>query len=640
MESLCKRSIGLWSTALLFATSALAGALPDTPAHFEQDGLRVEMQAAPLESSSGHTRLIANDTIHLRFRVAEDGGSGKAVSGLRPLAWMTKRSASSKTPTKEECKKTIRGLLGGRLARKAEVNLNEYLLITLDDNNSISIIDPQIESSKTKTLGMVSLSSKGSDFALAPDRRTVLVTLENQGRVAAVDIFSHRARYLEVGGHPHRITVQPDGRLAWIGDKSGRTVSVLDIDTLTVAAVLEVGTGPHHFAFGASSALSYVSSAGSTTVSVVDTHSLALRTTVEVGGGALAAGYSKRSGQVYVARIDGTIIVIDGRTQTRVTTIDLREQLASFALSPNGRFAFAILQHADTLAVIDTATNEVIQRIPTLHEPDRIEFSDSFAYLRHAGTGEYLLVELNSLSRESEPVVTPVMMGQRPPSGIKPSIAPSIVPLPEGGGVLALSSADRAIAHFMEGMNAPMGSYQTYPWPARGLLISDRTIQETDDGEYETEFRLPGAGTYTLPFLVPTSPQLYGCFTLEVTKPEREAVAQGLALEPMFDSHQPFAAGASQPLAVRLINPDDGSPVEDLDDVMILVLGGPRSQWRGRALSVGDGRYQANVRFPQAGQYLVMVASASRGVGFGELRSLVARAEIPRPQDSINTARR
>lgn len=624
--------------ALMVTTTCAEDTAPAP--HFEQDGLRVEMYAAPVALEAEHSALIANDNIRLRFRVAEDTPTDRPVSGLRPLAWLTKRSPASPTPDKEACKKVIRSLLGGRLARKADVNLNEYLLITLDDNNSISIIDPQIESSKTKTVGMASLSSRGTDFALAADRRTVLVTLENQGRVAATDIFTRRSRYLNVGGHPHRITIQPDGRLAWIGDRWGKAVSIIDIDTMSVAATIEVGTGPHDFAFGESSALAYVTSAGSTAMSVIDTHSLKLDATVTVGPNALAVGYSRRSGRVYVARPNGTIVVVDGQNQSNTTAIELGTRLSSFALSPGGRFAFAVHQQSDTLTVIDTATNHVVQRIPTLSEPDRVDFTDTFAYLRHAGTGEYLLIELSTLSNEGAPVVTPVVMGQLPPSGTRASIAPTIVPLPEGGGALALSSADRAIAHFMEGMNAPMGSYQTYPWPALGLLISDRTIQETDSGMYETEFRLPTPGTYTLPFLVPTSPQLYGCFTLEVTTPSQEAVAQGLVVEPMFDSKLPFATGASQPLAIRLSNPTDGSPVEDLDDVMILLLGGPRRQWRGRAVSVGNGRYQANVRFPHAGQYLVMVASSSREIEFGELRSLVARAEDPEHHDSENISRR
>lgn len=607
---------------LLMATSSSAASDSNVRPYFEQEGLKVEMEVSPL--------LVTEDDIRLRFRVAESGDAAKPVSGLRPLAWLTRRADNTETPSKESCKHIIRGLLGGRLARNADVNLNEYLLITLDDNNSISIIDPQIESSKTKTLGIVSLTSKGTDFVLARDRRHVLVTLPANGHVAAADIFEKKARYIHVGGRPHSIALQTDGRLAWVGDETGETVSAIDVATLSAVAAIKTGPGPHAFAFTESSAHAYVASRGSTKLAVIDTHTLEVAESLDVGAGAVAVAYSSRSGQVYVARADGVVVVVDSKRQLKAATIRLEDAISSFAISPSGRFGFAVHGDRDKLTIIDTATNSVLHTLTTLSVPDRVQFTDSFAYVRHAGTGEYLLIDLSTLASDGTPAITPVVMGQRPPEfDATTTVAPTIAPLPEGAGVLALNGADRAISHFVEGMSAPMGSYRTYPWPARGVLISDRTIQEADAGVYETEFRLPRAGTYTLPFLVPTSPQLYGCFTLEVATAEGEAVAETpLILEAMFDSKQAFSTGRPQPLSVRLRDPTSGHPVEDLDDVMILVLGGPRNQWRGRARPVGQGAYEVDAIFPSPGQYMVMVASESRGVAFGELHSLVATAEL------------
>jgi DNA-binding beta-propeller fold protein YncE len=618
--------VGLW----LAAGAALAAAepsLPPEPSYFEQAGLRVEMETAPLQREAADGRVYALEDIQLQFRVREAVEGGKPVAGLFPLAWLSKREKGEKVPDREACEYQIRGLLAGRLARAADVNLNEYLLLTLDDNNSISIIDPQVESAKTKTLGLVSLTAKGVDFVLAPDQRNVLVTLPTQQRVAAADLFIRKARYVEVGGSPRRITLQPDGRFAWVGDESGESVSAVDVAAFKLAATVPVGPGPHEFTFRDDSRYVFVASPASASLSVIDTHGFERRVELGVGPGAVGVAYSAHSGQAYVALADGTIAAIDGERHERTATISLEPGMTSFAVAPDGRFGFALHQEADRLTIIDLATHKVAHSVPTGRLPDDLDFTYTFAYVRHAGTGDYLLVDLGSLARGGEPLLAPVVMGRQPPAaGPNATIAPTLAQLPEGAGALLLNSADRSIYHFMEGMNAPMGSYRTYPWPARGVLLSDRTIREVEKGLYQTEFKAPSPGVYTLPFLVPTSPQLHGCFTLEVAHvPGQDDRPPSLHMEPLFGGGHVFSPGTPQELRVRLTDPDSGEPVDGLNDVMILVLRGPTWEWRGAAEALGDGRYQVTVTFPKAGQYMVMVSSRSRGVQFGRGRSAVAK---------------
>ena len=624
------------TAGLMLATAAVQAGTAD-PKFFEQQGLRVEVRVRPLDSAADADAAVRSaESVRLQFQVREAGKAGKPVAGLNPLAWIVGRKAGEALPDPKACEYQIRGLLAGRLARAADVNLNEYLLATLDDNNSVSLIDPQIESSKTKTVGMVSLTAKGEDFVLAPDRRRILVTLPVQHRVAEADIFTRKARYLEAGGTPRRIALQPDGRLAWVGDASGGQVTAVTASDFRLAGAVDVIPGPHEFAFRDESRYAFVGGPAADRVAVVDTQTLARTAEVEAGTGLVALAYSAHAGQLYVARADGTVIAVDGKRFTRTATLSLPARLSDFGVSPDGRFAIALHGDADRLSVIDLATLRVVHEAPTADGPDRVTFTSAFAYVQHAGAGEFVLVDLGSLARDGKPVVATVVMGQQPPAvGPYATIAPTVAPLPEGGGALVLSGADRSIYHFMEGMNAPMGSYQTYPWPARGVLIVDRTIREVEKGLYQTEFQAPGAGKYTIPFLVPSSPQLWGCFDLEVQGTPTQQAAARLKMEPLFDS-TPFPAGVPQELRVRLTDPDSGRPVDDLDDVMLLVMRGPTWQWRGAARGLGNGEYLVTVTFPEPGQYMVMVASPSHGVEFGSVPSVLAQAEGPAQADEVS----
>ena len=596
---------------------------------FEQQGLRVEMELARLgDAVDGVAEVVEGENVDLLFHVSEAVDDGKPIAGLSPLAWLSRRDEGTPQPDEKGCEFQIRGLLAGRLARSADVNLNEYLLVTLDDNNSVSIIDPQIESSKTKTLGMITLTSKGRDFVLAPDRHNVLVTLPSQGRVAAADMFTRKARYIDVGGEPHCVVVQPDGVYAWVGDAGSGPVSAIDIRAFERSGTVDAGPGPHVIAFRDDSAVAYVSSPRQVDLVVVDTRSFDTLARVPVGSGAVGAVSSERTGKVYVARASGAIEIVDGKTFERAGSVSLPPGLTGFWVSPSGLLGFALHRDDAQLSIVDLPTQRVLHRLPTRPQPDLVTFTETFAYIRHAASGEMLLVDLSLLARGDVPVLAPIPMGQRPPatdgSGV---IAPVVAPLPEGGGALVLNPADRSIYHFMEGMSAPMGSYQTYPWTATGLLVSDRTIREVEKGVYRTEFKLPRAGTYTAAFLVPTSPQIYGCMTVEVS-PRAGVARERLAFR--LETVEPgtvASIGAPQTLLVEVRDPESGAPVDGIDDLMVLVMRGPVWQWRGAARAAGDGRYAVDLTLPQAGIYQVMVASDARGVTFGQGRSTVLHVE-------------
>lgn len=179
---------------------------------------------------------------------------------------------------------------------------------------------------------------------------------------------------------------------------------------------------------------------------------------------------------------------------------------------------------------------------------------------------------------------------------------------------------ERTIYHYMEGMSAPMGSYETYPWPARGILLVDKTIQEEERGVYRTDFRAPAPGSYTVPFLVSGSPQLYGCFNLEIEGllTTKSPLWKEIKLEPLFRA-ETLEAETPTELRVRLTDPESGSPISNLKDVVILISKGPLWNWRAAATPGDDGTYSVKLNFPEAGSYSVLVAAKSRGLRFGAL---------------------
>jgi DNA-binding beta-propeller fold protein YncE len=614
----------------LFArTRTGQGEPPDSRAGtaFTQDGFRVAMEVR--SRRGGEHPPVAWDDLELAFSVAEDRPGGEPLAGLSPLAWLVRREAGEGLTDREQCRREIQALLAGRLAKASAVNLNEYYVVTLDDNNSLSIIDPQIESARTKTVGIVPLTGKGADFVLAGDRRTVLVTLPEVGRLAAADVDRRMARYLDLGGRPSALGLQPDGHYAWVGQESGTGVDVVRVGSFERAKRLELGAGPHLFAFTPDSRWAWVLARGSGTLQRVDVHALEPVASFDLGPGTLALAYSAAGNRVYAARADGTLFVLEVEGAGAPREDALGPGLSAFALDPAGRTGFALFADEDKAVLYDTATARTTHTIDTEDGPQRVEFTAGFAYLSHRGSERMVLVDLGVLRQEGRVLASSLAIGQRAPlDGLDPTRAPLLAPLPEGGGAMLLVPSDRSLYHFMEGMNAPMGSYRTYPWAARGVLLVDRTLRELEPGRYATTFQAPGPGRYTVPFVLPSPPQLYGCFELELGGlPRAEEPWKSLRFE--LVGANDFPSGATTHLELAVFEAESQVPLADLPDLALLVRRGPRWQWNGVARPLGAGRYRAELTFPEPGRYQLFLASASRGVELGELPTLQLEVRAP-----------
>lgn len=593
---------------------------------FEQDGFRVTMQVTALRG--GGEAVRAWEDTELAFTVAEARDGGRPLTGLAPLAWLVRRELDEPVPDRDTARREIRALLAGRLAKASDVNLNEYLVVTLDDNNSLSIIDPQLESAKTKTVGMVPLQAPGADFELAPDRRTILVTLPSVGRLAAADLERRMARYVDLAGAPSELALQPDGFYVWTGDEGGERVHVVRTEDLALERELRPGAGPHVFAFTPDSRQAWVLARGAGTLVVYDVHTLAELARFELGPDARALVLSPSSLRAYAARADGRVAVFDPDGPARLEDVELPAGLTDFVLEPSGRHAFALYRESDTLEVVDLSTGRLRHTVETERAPERLEFTAGFGYLTHAESERTILIELATLAQEGRVLASSLTMGQLPPlAGHAPTRAPLLAPLPEGGGAMLLSPADRNLYHFMEGMNAPMGAYRTFPWPARGVLLVDRTLQERDPGRYVTTFTAPAPGSYSVFFVLPSSPQLYGAFSLEFGGlPRVPETWKSLRYELVGPAE--IASGRTQTLELALFDAESLGPVADLVDVALLVRRGPRWQWNGVAVPRADGRYTAELTFPEPGRYQLFLACPSRGIELVDLpaRELEVRA--------------
>jgi YVTN family beta-propeller protein len=613
-------------------TSAQAKAVrPTLPGHTTpiqrviQRGVAVEFSMTPVqENGRPDGELREGDDVVFRLNVT-DATTGEALPNVRPAAWLTARANGEAKDAKAIVKKVAGFVRGGRDIRP-DLDLNAYYVLTLNDDATISVVDPLFGFGGTKLLTLIPLKGVGDDWAITDDHSRLFVSIADVGKVAVINISSWSVvAEIDLGTKAGRIVLQPDEHYLWVAESQANTdsgVAVIDTRTLKPVARIATGLGRHEIAFGPDNALALVTNEGSGTVSAIDVRTLSEVADLETGPDPVSIAYCAAGGAAYVTHgRAGTIAVIDLARRAVSARVRVEAGLGTIKFAPGRRFGFVLNTERNLVHILDAATNRIVQTADMIDHPDQLAFTDQFVYVRQAGSDSVRLIAFDGIGVQGKPVrVVDVTGGQNPLGKVgRPSLADGIVQASGEGGALVANAADKAIYYYEEGMAAPTGSFSNYGREPRALLTVDRSLRQHEPGVYETVARLERPGRYDLAFLV-DNPRVVDAFEVTVLPdPVRErAKAHGRIDVERLADRDVLRVGEQTRLRVKLVDRATRSPKVDLRDVTLLTYLPGRWQQRSTAVLDGKGVYEIAFVPPRRGLYYVYVESPSAGLSFGD----------------------
>ncbi|MDT7688857.1 MAG: hypothetical protein QOE46_1616 [Acidobacteriota bacterium] len=614
------------------ATAPAAAGVARTPQVYTREGVSVEFSVEPVATGAGTPKAPeAGTEATVRFKIT-DANRGKPLANLRPLAWLD-QSEAGLAPDARTCREKIQSFLQPGLSKRPSIDLNSYFILALNHEPNISVIDPLSGFGGSQLYALVTLSSSGADWVMSADQKRLYVSMPLVNQVAVVDTATWKvSANIDAGVRPTRIALQHDGKYIWVGNDGTAEpdggVTVLDTDTLKVAARLKTGPGHHEIAFTEDDSLAFVTNRQSGTLSVIDVRKFAALADIKVGTLPSALAFSSLSNSVYVANEgDGTIAAIDISRREVTARMKAQPGLCALRLLPNGHYGFVVNRETNTVYVFDVSSNRLVREVPVGPGADQITFTRQFAYVRAMGHEFVTMINLSNLVA-GEADITRFPAGQRAPKeSPATSLADAIVPAPEEGAVLVANPADKMIYFYTEGMAAPMGSFQNYRRDPKALLVLDNGLRERAGGVYATTVRLAGPGHYDVAFLL-DAPRVVTCFDMTVAEnpalPQRPAVS--IKVEPL-QADAPPRVGEKYTLRFRVLDTTSNQPLAKLEDMGVLVFLAP-GIWQQRewARPLGGGVYEMNFEPPQAGVYNVFFQCPSRGVRFNQLPHLTLQA--------------
>ncbi len=624
------------STALTAEESDAGGQDASAANSVTREGLQINFSVAPAKSShqaraadaaEETAPLMAGDLATFRFEI-KDASTQQGISGIYPGSWVDLHKPWKGEPAVTlECKDRVGMYLKKLVGVRPMIDLNSYYVVVLNDDSTISVIDPLIGvTGITKLYAQIVLKRPGGDWTKNGAENRIFVSLPTEDEVAVIDAINFKLiGYVPAGDKPLRIALQPDEKYLWIGNDSLREadsgVTVIDAETYEIKAQIATGAGHHELAFSDDSRYAFVTNRNSGTLTVIDIQTLQKVQEIAVGKTPISLAYSALADAVFVAdAASGAIKVIDAKKPAVRAQLQARPGLGPMRLSKDGRWGFVVNPGADRVHVFDTAGSELLPDIEVEGQPYQIAVSRAFAYVRTLKSERVSMINLNELSKgnRTPPVVT-FAAGDNAPSKVPQlSIADSIVESVGEAAVFVTSPGDATVYFYMEGMNAPMGNFRNYGHRPAAVMVTDRTLKEEKPGVYTASVRVPEAGEYDVAFLIDT-PQVLHCFTFTAEPSAHDLAKQEEMVVTYLEPRRVVTAHEPTDFRFRLSLGAE-KPVEDLQDVSVLYY---RAPGLGRneiaATHIGDGVYQVSLPPMQKGAYYLYVQTPSMKVRYGDL---------------------
>ena len=130
-------------------------------------------------------------------------------------------------------------------------------------SNEIKVFD--IPSSTV--IATIGVGSGPVGIAVSPDGKTAWVTNKSDNSVSVIDIVTRQTTtIIPAGSSPTGIAISPDGKKAFVANQASNSVSIIDIITYQTSSVITVGSAPTGIAISPDGMQAYVTNSAANSV--------------------------------------------------------------------------------------------------------------------------------------------------------------------------------------------------------------------------------------------------------------------------------------------------------------------------------------------------------------------------------------
>ena len=209
---------------------------------------------------------------------------------------------------------------------------------------------------------------------------------------------------IPVGSNPHEAAVSDDGKLAFSSNMRDNSISVIDLAAQKEIHRIDLGglRTPHGLYFAAGKL--YFTAEGSRSIARYDPDSNKVDWTRDSGqGGTHLLVITGDRNKIFTSNIDSDSVGMfergRGELEYKLTIIQVGRSPEALALSPDGKQVWTATFGDSHVAIIDSATGKVIQKVPvSTKQMNRLRFTPDgkLVLLSDAGNGDLIVLDAAS----------------------------------------------------------------------------------------------------------------------------------------------------------------------------------------------------------------------------------------------------
>jgi DNA-binding beta-propeller fold protein YncE len=191
----------------------------------------------------------------------------------------------------------------------------------------------------------------------------LVIAYMDESKVVLVDGVSYKTlATFETGKNPHEVRVSPDKRRAYVA--AGRSITAIDLKNRKVKATFDLGSySAHDIRVSRDGRRIWAACAGAQAILELDSETGKILKTYNTDQqGSWFVEITPDERKIYTPNLEGKSVSVIDRATGRVKTIPFKDPVYGIDITPDGKQVWV---SGGDLAVIDTATDEVVARIKT-----------------------------------------------------------------------------------------------------------------------------------------------------------------------------------------------------------------------------------------------------------------------------------
>jgi len=219
------------------------------------------------------------------------------------------------------------------------------------------------------------------------------------GAVSTADAADNPNPTVIVGGDPHGVAVDRDGKHAYVASYADNALRVIDTASQKVVGSIKVGANPLGVAVDPDSRHAFVTNYAENSVSVIDTANGKLIKNIPVGKNPASVAVFPRDHFAFVTNFySNNLSVIDTRILEVVDTVPVGVGPDGVAIDPRTELAYVVNSGSNTVSVIDIKHKKLVRNILVGRRPQKVAIDPDgkHAYVTNYGDHTVSVIDLPS----------------------------------------------------------------------------------------------------------------------------------------------------------------------------------------------------------------------------------------------------